>query len=290
MRKILTLLLTLIPLVLAFSCTLGTTVSAIWDGDFEIRAVDGFAEIIGVSPNISGDVIIPDYYGGYGISNIAPEAFAGCEGITSVTFGPNIRIISYGAFKDCTSLTTVNFAATNCSATGSAERPVFEGCTSLTGVNISAGVKKIPDYMFYGVSTLAEVNFPPDMPKIGKDAFFGCPLIDINQPQSSSIPSKPISAAPSSSRPAASSKPAVSSTPLSSSDESIISPISSKVDDMSSADEVSSEIADTDTTVSQEENDSDEGGNNSFIYIWIIAGAALLLLGAVAVILLRDKK
>ncbi len=273
MKKLLTLLISLMLLFSLSSFALNLEASAVWDGDFQVKAVDGYAEITGVSPDISGDVIIPDFYGGYCITNIGIEAFKDAVNITSVTIGEFVSVISYNAFEGCTNLETVNFKSVNCGASGSAERPIFEGCTSLKTVNVASGVKKIPKYMFYGVASLEEVNFPADMPKIGEDAFFGCPLIDIKEETSSTpVSSKPDIPRPSSNPVKPSSKPQ-SSSKIEVSSETVSSPM----------EESSSEP--TDVLVSQPQSDNNDSGN--LIFVWVGAGAVLIIIAAVTLILLK---
>ena len=277
MRKLLTLFLTLILLPATF--ILGApAVNAAWIGDFQVKAVDGYAEIIGCSPDISGDIVIPDFYGGYCITNIGIEAFKDATGITSVTIGEFVSVISYGAFKGCTSLETVNFKSTNCGASGSAERPVFEGCTALKTVNVSDGVRKIPKFMFYGVASLESVYLPADMPKIGEKAFEGCPNINLDEESSSSSKpaiSKPIAPKPSSNPVTPSSK-----VELSSKEDVASSDISSITEESSSKP--------TSITVSPSatDNNSNSGGTN-LVFVWTSAGAALIVLAAVTIILLK---
>ena len=147
----------LLGLILIFALFLSLPVyadAATWENGFLFRAVDGYAEIIDASPDLSGDIVIPDYFGGYGVEYIGVESFKDCKNITSITFGENVHGIYYGAFSGCENLTTVNFNAKTYSAkssAGSPERPVFADCPKLTTVNIGEGVEALPKYLFYGV-------------------------------------------------------------------------------------------------------------------------------------------
>ena len=273
MKKLLAFFISLMLIFSLFSFQLQINTVALWEGDFEIRAVDGYAEIIGCAPDISGDVVIPDFFGGYCITNIGIEAFRDATGITSVTIGEFVSVISYNAFKGCTNLETVNFKSTHCSASGSAERPIFEGCTKLKTVNIDAAVTKIPKFMFYGVASLETVNFAGERPKIGQDAFWGCPLIDLDEEPASSLPA--------SSKPTVS-RPAVSSEPISS------KPISSLVSSKEVISEVESETPSEPTDITVSVPVSNDGGNsNTLIFVWIGAAVALVALAAVTTVLLK---
>ena len=249
--------------------------AAQWVDGLCIKAVDGYAEIIDASPDLEGDIVIPDYYGGYGIEYIGVEAFKGCTGITSITLGENIGGIYYNAFAGCTALTTVNFGAKSFSAkysAGSPERPVFADCPNLTTVNIGKNVESIPKYLFYGVSSLKTVNFAGDMPKIGQDAFKGCAY-------------SPETEAPVSSAPAVS-KPTATVTP------------SSQVDTPSSkVDAPSSEPTDTNTVgpdssskPASSNNTNNNDSTTTIIIIAVVAGVLVLGLGIAAFLLFRSSK
>jgi len=241
--------------------------AAQWVDGLCIKAVDGYAEIIDASPDLEGDIVIPDYYGGYGIEYIGVEAFKDCTGITSITLGENIGGIYYNAFAGCTNLTTVNFGAKSFSAkysAGSPERPVFADCPNLTTVNIGKNVESIPKYLFYGVSSLKTVNFEGEVPIIGADAFKGC-SVDL--------------------RPAESSTTSVSSKkPM-----SAVSPSSSDI--TSGIDSPSSQT----TSIKTPNNTSsfDLGAESGGMNLWLLIGIAactLIVLAAVAVVLIKSFK
>ncbi len=291
MKKVLSSILISVLLFSVFCINLSLCAGAVWEGQFEFRAVDGYAEIIGVSPEISGDVVIPSYYGGYDVRSIAPDVFKNCTEITSVTFNENIKIISYGAFEGCTKLTTVNFNAKSCLATGSAEKPVFKDCTALTTVNVGAEVEKLPDYMFYGVATLSEINFAGATPKIGKETFFGCPLINIADESASSSENTNASSEIISS---------YSEIVLSSSDVSTSSS-EPTVTETSSIKESSTEstLKESDSSVQSAtplplptidvSDDEDKDGHN-LTYLWIIEAAVIILLGVTLFFLFKKQK
>lgn len=266
-------------LALVFSFPISAN-AAVWENGFCFRAVDGYAEIIKVDPTLSGDIVIPDYYGGYGVEYIGVEAFKDCTEITSITFGENIGGIYYNAFKGCTKLTTVNFGAKSFSekySAGSPERPVFADCPNLTTVNVGAGVESIPKYLFYGVSSLTTVNFEGAVPKIGENAFYGC-AVDLgldNKPASSSS-IKPTSSIV---KPSSSRKPVSSQAPDS--------------DFLGSEEEINSEPSSSETVVPSPSSDTPkpEGGGINLGLVWGIAGGALAVLAAVFLVLLKgDNK
>jgi hypothetical protein len=267
-------------LALVFSFPISANAAG-WENGFCFRAVDGYAEIIKVDQTLSGDIVIPDYYGGYGVEYVGVEAFKDCTEITSITFGENIGGIYYNAFKGCTKLTTVNFGAKSFSekySAGSPERPVFADCPNLTTVNVGAGVESIPKYLFYGVSSLTTVNFEGAVPKIGENAFYGC-AVDLgldNKPASSSSSKKPTSSIV---KPSSSRKPVSSQAPDS--------------DFLGSEEEINNEPSSSETVVPSPSSDTPkpEGGGINLGLVWGIAGGALAVLAAVFLVLLKgDKK
>ena len=76
-----------------------------------------------------------------GITSIQSTSFTGQTKLVSITV-PNDTTIDFGAFSDCTNLTTVN------GTLGSVKKEAFAGCTSLTSIAVNG--------------------------EVGKDAFFGC--------------------------------------------------------------------------------------------------------------------
>ena len=72
--------------------------------DNESYKVTGIDDLCG-----STTIIIPDKYDNLNVTKIAENAFADQETITSVQIGSNIEIIESFAFKNCTSLTFVDF-------------------------------------------------------------------------------------------------------------------------------------------------------------------------------------
>lgn len=84
------------------------------------------------------------------------------------------------AFKDCTSLTTVNLPKTITSIGPNA----FGGCNSLTTINLPEIITIIGEGAFSGCSSITNVNLPKSVTSIGSSAFSGCTsLTDIDLPE-----------------------------------------------------------------------------------------------------------
>ena len=78
------------------------------------------------------------------MTSIGDYAFAGCSGLTSVTFGNSVTSIGYQAFAGCSSLTSV--AIPNSVTT--IERSAFSGCPCLSYVTIPNSVTSIAVSVF----------------------------------------------------------------------------------------------------------------------------------------------
>ena len=72
------------------------------------------------------DVIIPSTLDGYEVKGIDYDAFLNSK-ISKVTIPEGITRISFEAFKNCESLSTVNFNAVNCEGTVSPGSPISTG-------------------------------------------------------------------------------------------------------------------------------------------------------------------
>ena len=82
--------------------------------------------------------------------NILYGAFYNCTSLTSVVIGDSVRSIGSVAFRNCTSLTSVEIPDSVTSIGSYA----FDSCTSLTSVVIPDSVTSIDDYAFYGCTSL----------------------------------------------------------------------------------------------------------------------------------------
>lgn len=117
--------------------------------------------------SLSGSLTIPSSvtYNGitYSVTSIGNYAFAECSGLTSVTIPNSVTSIGRAAFYDCSGLTTVNFNATNCTSMGGFYDDyyyfAFKDCTSLSTLNIGENVTNIPENAFSGCSGLTTVNY-----------------------------------------------------------------------------------------------------------------------------------
>ncbi len=160
----------------------------------------------GIGMYFERDVVIPSTYKGYPVTGINLNAFAFCE-IDSVTVPESVTSIGSYAFRDCSSLTSVNYLGTIdgwaqirfdneyanpfCYAdnfyingtlvneavlktTTKISKYAFENCSSLTSVTIGNSVTSIGDYAFENCSSLTSVTIGNSVTSIGAGAFYDC--------------------------------------------------------------------------------------------------------------------
>ena len=135
------------------------------------------------------------------VEEIEWAAFQGCTALTTVTFekGSQLKTIRgavnsfsysysyYGAFSDCTSLTSIEIPA----SVETIECSVFQGCTALTTVTFEKGSQLktiVENYRptknygaFFGLSNLKTVDMSActQVAKIGRDAFKNCDALQL---------------------------------------------------------------------------------------------------------------
>ena len=80
-----------------------------------------------------------------GTTCIAEEAFAGCNGLKTISIPDTITAIPDGAFKECVSLSSITLND-NVTSIG---KNAFRDCISLESITIPASVTEIGDYAFY---------------------------------------------------------------------------------------------------------------------------------------------
>lgn len=106
-------------------------------------------------------------------------AFANCTALTSIEIPANVEIIEEAAFKNCTALTTVTFEnnsslKTICGATYdySYYGGAFSDCISLISIEIPASVETIEAAAFWHCQSLKRITFPDRMVRFGEWAFY----------------------------------------------------------------------------------------------------------------------
>ncbi|HHT54504.1 MAG TPA: leucine-rich repeat domain-containing protein [Clostridiales bacterium] len=127
-----------------------TTVSS--EPELLIEVYESYAEITGCK-NAVGSIVIPKEYNGKPVNRIAPGAFEGMLGITSVLLPDSLHEIGNRAFMSCSGLSSINIPDT-VKTIGSA---AFYG-SGVKCVNIGAGVTEIGSNAFGNCTDLESIK------------------------------------------------------------------------------------------------------------------------------------
>lgn len=100
---------------------------------------------------------------------IADNAFEGCS-ITKLTLPSSVKYIGANAFKNCTTLESINIP----SGVTKISDYAFYGCKALTAITLPEGVESIGQYAFYGCAAIKTLTIPANVSFIGAFSFKGC--------------------------------------------------------------------------------------------------------------------
>ena len=137
----------------------------------------------------------------HGLTSIGDSAFRGCSSLTSVTIPESVSSIGYYAFQDCIALTSIvvpesvtkisSYAFQNCNGLKTAGQIgsgcnyeygwtenipdcAFMCCFSLANVELPDGITRIGGYAFYECEKLTSITIPESVTQIGSSAFSKC--------------------------------------------------------------------------------------------------------------------
>ncbi len=101
------------------------------------------------------------YYGNYSKKNsytTTDSNFLGCDSLTTINIGEDVKSITEYSFADCENLKTVNFNAEMCTIAGATIDSAFGDCINLTDVNIGEKVQSITGNPFLYCPSLERFN------------------------------------------------------------------------------------------------------------------------------------
>lgn len=105
---------------------------------------------------------------------IAQAAFMGCS-VEEVVMPDSVKMICNEAFSCCKYLKKINLSKNLQKTTNQlGSNACFKKCERLKGIEIPAGIKEIPNMMFFGCRELSEVVFHDGLEVIGASAFASC--------------------------------------------------------------------------------------------------------------------
>ncbi len=93
---------------------------------------------------------------GDGVQNIENNAFENDINLKNITFSRNLISIGEYAFKNNSSLTTLNLYESGLKTLGENS---FEGCSSLTEAYLPTSISSLPKDLFYGCTSLTKLNY-----------------------------------------------------------------------------------------------------------------------------------
>ena len=146
------------------------TASAETYGYYTYIVTDGKATITDVNESISGDITIPDILDIYPVTSIGYGAFKNCSELTSVVIPFGVTSIERIAFEHCRSLTSVNIP----NSVISIGRQAFHDCESLYSIIIPNSVTSIGSEAFSNCEDLTSVKISDRVTSIGDYTFFYC--------------------------------------------------------------------------------------------------------------------
>ncbi len=123
-----------------------------------------------IGTNKGARIVVPSFYKGKPVVEIAENAYEGMTGSKVVSLPYTIKKVGANAFKDCTSLETVYIP----SGVTSIGAGAFSGCTSLTSINLSNGLTSISANAFSDCTSLTSIEIPSSVTVIESNAFAWC--------------------------------------------------------------------------------------------------------------------
>lgn len=172
-------------------------VSALSYGDFDY-VTDG--SIVCITKYYGEDeyVTVPNTIDGKKVTQISEGTFAYNNKIKNIKLNSNLKSLHIGAFKNCTSLTSITigdnvneiFTSNNKTSELSSctslktvvigngikiiNENLFNGCTSITSIKLGKNVKEIEEYAFKDCINLKNILLNDKLELIRKGAFYNC--------------------------------------------------------------------------------------------------------------------
>jgi len=113
---------------------------------------------------------VKKYVIGNSVTSIGSSAFKNCTSLTSIEIPNSVTSIGSNAFYGCTGLTSIEIP----NSVTSIASGTFWNCTGLTSIEIPNSVTSIDSNAFYGCTGLTSIEIPNSVTSIGGGTFRGC--------------------------------------------------------------------------------------------------------------------
>ena len=143
-------------------------------GPLHYEQQNGKCRITGCDLDAAGSVIVPDAINGVPVTEIAADAFRGCESIEELVIPESVTSIGERAFWECRSLRHIDL---RCPIKEIPDR-AFVFCTSLTSLTIPDTVTVIREAAFGDCSALHHLLIPKNVTLIEQFAINNCAYLN----------------------------------------------------------------------------------------------------------------
>ena len=157
------------------------TLVAKWQCHFRYEVRNKAVTITSLTNTSSTHIVIPSTIDKKKVTSIGNGAFKNCTSFTTITIPDSVINISDNAFMGCTSLTNITIP----NSVTSIGNYAFRDCTSLASIIIPSSVSRIFGCAFMGCTSLTSVTISNGVTQIGPGTFSYCTsLTDITIPNS----------------------------------------------------------------------------------------------------------